>query len=58
MKLVAIIILLLLFPPAFSYAGNADCEIEIEDINSSVAQKKVTKTKKLETFEFEPEQTH
>ncbi|MCG8672832.1 MAG: hypothetical protein MI867_25770 [Pseudomonadales bacterium] len=47
-------IVLLLFIPVFTYADTAECEIDIEDVNASVANKKVTKINKLETFVFEP----
>jgi len=57
MKLNIGIIFLLLFVPAFASANTAECEIEIEDINANVAQKKVTKIKKLETFALNLEQT-
>ncbi len=48
------IIVLFFFIPAFAHADTAECEIEIEDINASVENKKVAKSTRLGTFIFEP----
>lgn len=47
------IVLLLLSISGLSHADIAECEIEIEDINSSVLKKKLVKTSRLEFFSFE-----
>ena len=54
MKIKIGIIILFIFIPSFAHADTAECEIEIEDINASVANKKAVKSNRLEIFVFKP----